>query len=647
MRNFKTLRKKTAALTLAALIISACTTQHIGNSSSPAGKVQVLKTILTPAEENIEMQKAAYENYLKEQEQNLREQASYNVLTEADFKIGGFDTKANLAFNNPDGIKSSAVYIKVGTTFFTLTYEFMRKLRIVLRPEPAPPDTGLPPKIHFFLSTPDYNALNSANTVKDIDGKTSNYKPNSSEAAFVNLLKTMDSVTMPNFLQGYTAAGAQTNGDDGALAVNPGQVPNGYNLFPDRLTFISNAKNPPMSPAFYYNIWEAAGPEAEDSPFILTKAESDAIKKMKIPGGPPTNALRLPNSTELAFLTGITNQVTAPGVVLIGERPEGEEPEGDEDGPPHLFVQRPIDIEVGYGNNQVPGAFASGTQTALNIMQNVGMVNRNVPPMTANPDLELQVPALTPAKHQAGTNYAPAAVVLAAQFLLQGATDSIANNAVNPGSTDFFNSGYAALVEKPVLGSPVTFNNFHSVMRKIEEDNIDNPPLPPASATAIAAYDKMAKAGIKFAFSGATPVFELDTSRGLGKALNTDWSQTLIPKIALPAATQNQAGITDFLNGGGNTDPVTGKGNKRAVIVECSRAAAGNLGFSSNATNHAALVKFEILEGNINVLYIYDPGMPNNPLQPIPGISNYRPVTDAEKKALFASPVKLVGIEHK
>ena len=60
-----------------------------------------------------------------------------------------------------------------------------------------------------------------------------------------------------------------------------------------------------------------------------------------------------------------------------------------------------------------------------------------------------------------------------------------------------------------------------------------DPPLPPATATAIAAYDKMSKGGLRFAFTGIAPAFEVDTSKGLGKALDTGWTQAFIPKITV------------------------------------------------------------------------------------------------------------------
>jgi predicted outer membrane repeat protein len=476
-----------------------------------------------------------------------------------------------------------SVTIKVGPTTYYLNYQFMRKLRLILAAAATP----------NMLLAADFTKLTTGATVGTLPSG-SNYLPTASEILFANLLKTQESIVMPNLLQGKNSLGVEINDNS-----TPASIVNESSGRP-RLKFIVNAQAILIRDSFYTAVYNKVKPSEPVSPGILTTAEANAVKAAAYS---PGNTL--PNSSELVLLNTLNSLVTYPGVVLLDNTVL----------PPSAKVQEPVNISLVFGDNQVPGAYTTATQTPRNIIENSGIVNRNA---------DLQVPVLT-SNTVPGTNYAGAAVALAAKLMIQGKNDT-------PAGVSTFNSMYNTLgitvPLPPSSTSPVTFGNFHAAMRRIH-DNANNSFTPRPTS-------------LKFAFRGTG---EVEPNYGMGYALSqVGFNKKKLSLLAkgTPASNQNTAAITAWLGQPGN---VANGGNLRAVVVECSRDAKGVVSFSSTTTNHTVLVKYE-KESSTVKQYMYDPGMPNNPGDTVVATKNYRAMSSLEIAALNASPNKLVGIGY-
>lgn len=501
--------------------------------------------------------------------------------------------------NTKFGVKSTvvsderAVIVKVGKLNYTLSESFMNKLRAVAQ------DTGytktvaggVATDIGAELTTGAFTRLSAPASVNAIaiDANnpnlvvaptavtfTSTYTLTASEAAFVALIKTYKSVSMPNYFGANDTTPASTTPVPARL---------------DELFFIINTTN--VSDAFYKALHTAV---ITGTLGVLDAAEITALNTTPIVHG--TAAAAVPTLAEKAFLTSIVNaNPYSAGVVSL-------------DSTGKIVVD---DISLYYGDIDVPGtatnvpavAPLTAPTTLQILLANYGKLSRvsTTQPIATVVGTNYIEPLST-------TNYSGASAVVVEELLT---TDDL--------GVIYTAANTAAIASAGLTGAAsatYTYADLHNTERAIHMQYapVGAPVAPITAATPPTKFNTAASiASLSFGVLAApsVPAFTsvpnynnipvLSSEYGtLGTALATGGGATLTKIGKTAAATfKNKAGILGYLSA------TIGGGGVPTFIVPCTRSATGAIALSTIGTNYVVITAVTSSLGSYD-FYMVDTG---------------------------------------
>ena len=483
-----------------------------------------------------------------------------------------------------------AVIVKVGTLYYTLSERFMSKLRAFAvggsgYNKVADPSLYVAPATASGaeLTATAFARLSAANGVGvAVDNNapsgvaatyTSAYTLTASEAAFVALMKTYKSVSMPDYF-----------GVDDVTPASTTPVP----ARADGLFFIINTTG--VRDAFYQAV-DTAVTTVDPAPSTTTSTSLSLLSAAEITtlntdyDGATTTAVT--SASEKAFLATIVNaNPYAKGVLLL-------------DPVTGNIVSN--NVSLYYGDGDIPAT--NPTTTAFITTNPDGTPNLNYGKslLLANYGKLSRVnqtfPLVAPSNVQPldTTNYSGAAAVVAAGILTEPAATVATTNPLN---TLYWNVNSTALNgPAPLTGTTIatyTYADLHNAERAVHMfySPIGTPIAPITTSTATTANTAPAIATLSFgpltapiaaatpAFSTAFSVAELKT---LGPALGAaNLALTKIGKTTA-ATLKNKAGILSYIS------TTLLAGSVPTFIVPCTRATTGAITLSTIGTHYVVI----------------------------------------------------------
>ncbi|MEZ0373258.1 MAG: hypothetical protein ACAI44_29470 [Candidatus Sericytochromatia bacterium] len=534
-------------------------------------------------------------------------------------KDDGFATKALVSKSR------RAVVVTIGTSSYTLTYKFMRKLRFLMSQSPyiqadstqALALTGFFTRMKASATT---NVAASGTTTEPLFGPTNPtsvpylYTLSTSEAAFVAKLETYQGVIMPNYLQEdetYTESTGSYNALSGT----------------DSLRLIVNKTG--VRKSFYQAIHQSlsddfsvAGVEHLLDQEDLESPNTSALWQYN--GGDPTGSLFQYDlgdggsaditSAEKTLLNAIVaKNPTAPNVLLLDDSSN--------------IVYG--DISIYYGEQDYVEDAATGVTLtqAEDVLDNLGARTRinDTVDLSADPS-KVKEPAST-------ANLTSAAAVFGGLLRRFLGTTHIELEA----SEAYYNSfiGGSNVTGMPtaaeMMGTPyfseLSFEDAHRAIRSIY--------LMAGGATLSTNAASLPKFGtISAPAQVASPTYTAMTSTEygqLGSYLIGGDMGLGINKIGKSTATtlKNKLGVEAFF--AINTDA-------SFLLVPTSRSSTGTLTFSATGTNWVTVFATDS-GGGVYTYYVYDPAYENG------SGDGFYPFTAAMQTSLFNYSGTLVGVK--
>lgn len=627
-----TLKKSLLLATSVSMVLASCAT-------FPSNQGQIPVTEASFTENNLELQDDGIEPY-----RSLR-------VEDNAFQIqGGVDSARR------------AVLVKIGTTEFTLTYNFMAKLRELLAATIDPDRTGplgtvtnpYSLAVNRGVATTGFFTRLKANAgvttaaskpaASDTAAYLSDYTLTASEKSFVAKLEAYSSVDIPNFLKNddnTAASGTDTNALGGTT--DPTKI-NATN-YTDRIVFIVNKTG--VSNAFYSKVNDALKQDATSSlaagGLNLTAATDDHVlyaeqistattaANFTGAGAAATGSLfkATPaiSTAEKNFLTSLVKAgPLVKGVVLLSGS---------------SIVSG--DVAVEFGPSDLPAGAGVGA-TFADFAELAGIASPNaLAPITANntPDGLSAANKKTAVQPAATANMSGAAAVLTASLAVK--TPTVTDNLVQglasvqapvtTGTGLWFNFSPPADTSLDAYNA-LSFANWHQAVRSLHmyAGGATGTAAPAASLalTGLVAPAALPAATIKSSNPDATSK-EFTKTKNLFEALEYVFGATKVYKLAkasdATSAFKNKAAIEHFFLA---PDPAVAGGtladtnaSKRALIVPVTRsvnATSGEVTLKLSASSPTFAVITATAAGNTYAdltFYLSDPS--GKPLQDLAG----------------------------